>query len=990
MPQYLTPGVYIEEIPGPKPIEGVGTATGAFIGIAEKGPIGEAKLITNWTQFVETYGSYISYGYLANAVNQFFAEGGTRCYVVRTCHYDFSATPAIKKAITGAITVLPRVLPNASPKETLKVEALSSGSWSDNIWVEIGDAKKVDPTNTKFRLVVWNKDREVESYEELTMMNIEARINGNSKYIKVSNLGITSTDNRPVRSEVEFQRIPWAEQISNTTNKLNRVFFINNLNGWAVGDNGVALYTEDGGEKWQQKPIIVSGVEKTINLNAGFQRGNVVWIVGNDGKIFITADAGISWNEQKNPASVLLRSIFFVDDNHGWVAGEKGTVLYTEDEGDTWQVKSIIINGSTVLTKLTDVIQEGNNVWIVGMGGKIYKTSDLGSSWTEYSVSGVSAQLNCVFFINDTHGWAVGNGGVILFWNGINWTTKLSGVNIDLTSIYFITDKIGWVVGADGTILYTTDGGATPASWTAQRCLLKEELNCIRIFDNKKGWIVGNSGKILNMTMPIPISLRVMALKRNLTLTITSGSDLSIAEGFRLQIFQAAALVDEFDNLTMSNVERKVNGVSKFIKVKILDVTRPDNVSKVDLNLFALKDGWDGLVGTVLKDRAAKPNNTLEVSAFRDGVTLDIVKATADSNNNFKLIVKFHGAQVEVFDELNMATVEEQINGTSEYIEVNNLHSSTPLPENRPQVTLSSEFVPLGLADMDFIGDEANKNGLHAFDPIDDINILAIPDRPGDREVAIAAYTYCQNRKDCFFVADPPIGLEPLEVLAYKEGTGIFAGNAFNSSYAALYYPWAYIVDPLTGRNKLVPPSGAVVGTYSGTDVVRGVHKAPAGTIDGYLNSAVGIERLITKGEQELLNPAGINVIRSFPGAGIVIWGARTVSADPEWKYVNVRRLLLYIEESIDQATQWVVFEPNSPALWESVKRDVRAFLTTVWRTGALFGLSPEEAFFVKVDSENNPPAERALGRLYIDIGVAPVKPAEFVIFRITQMTQES
>jgi hypothetical protein len=254
--------------------------------------------------------------------------------------------------------------------------------------------------------------------------------------------------------------------------------------------------------------------------------------------------------------------------------------------------------------------------------------------------------------------------------------------------------------------------------------------------------------------------------------------------------------------------------------------------------------------------------------------------------------------------------------------------------------------------------------------------------------VIIAAYSYCQNRKDCFFVADSPFGLDPQSVLAFKQGTGTtYAGNAFNSSYGALYYPWVLVTDPLTGGNKFVPPSGAVAGTYSSTDVLRGVHKAPAGTIDGYLNSVVGIELLVTKGEQELLNPNHVNVIRSFPGSGIVIWGARTLSADPEWRYVNVRRLLLFIEESIDEGSQWVVFEPNDRSLWARVKRDITAFLTNVWRSGALFGSTQEEAFFVKIDDENNPVEVRDAGQLIIDIAVAPVKPAEFVIFRITQRT---
>jgi hypothetical protein len=211
-------------------------------------------------------------------------------------------------------------------------------------------------------------------------------------------------------------------------------------------------------------------------------------------------------------------------------------------------------------------------------------------------------------------------------------------------------------------------------------------------------------------------------------------------------------------------------------------------------------------------------------------------------------------------------------------------------------------------------------------------------------------------------------------------------GN-FNSSYAALYYPWISVSDPITGKPMLTPPSGAVAGTYSYTDVARGVHKAPAGIEVGYLNSAIGVERVITKGEHDTLNPIGVNVIRSFPGTGTVVWGARTLSADSEWKYVNVRRLFLFLEETIDEGTQWVVFEPNTPMLWGKVKRNITAFLTNVWRDGALFGTTAAEAFFVKVDAENNPPEVVDAGRLIIEVGVAPVKPAEFVIIRISQKT---
>ena len=366
---------------------------------------------------------------------------------------------------------------------------------------------------------------------------------------------------------------------------------------------------------------------------------------------------------------------------------------------------------------------------------------------------------------------------------------------------------------------------------------------------------------------------------------------------------------------------------------------------------------------------------------------------TLDESVFFKLTVEYKEASeteyesMEVFDGISIENIEKKINDVSAFISADDLDSGQR-PANSPSdnpYTLTGGLEGVGSAD--FVGDADNKNGLHAFDEVDDINIVAIPDKAGDRAIILDCLNYCKQRADCFFIADPPMGLEPTGIIQFKQATGAYSGNAFNNSYGALYYPWVSISDPVTRTKKAIPPSGAVAGTYAHTDSTRGVHKAPAGISEGYLDSVIGIERIITKGEHDQLHPKGINVIRSFPGSGICIWGASTLSADAEWKYINIRRLFLFLEESIDEATQWVVFEPNTPALWGNVTRNITAFLLRTWRDGALFGNSPEEAFFVKVDAENNPPEVRDAGQLIIEVGVAPVKPAEFVIIKISQKT---
>jgi len=294
-----------------------------------------------------------------------------------------------------------------------------------------------------------------------------------------------------------------------------------------------------------------------------------------------------------------------------------------------------------------------------------------------------------------------------------------------------------------------------------------------------------------------------------------------------------------------------------------------------------------------------------------------------------------------------------------------------------------------GLALMDandFIGTSANGIGLHAFDAIDDVNIIAVPETV-DRNVHVQGMAYCEARMDCFYVASvAEAAVSPTAVLNYKRAQGTYAGgNAMNSKYGALYAPWIDVIDPRTGDTQRIPPSGAVAGRYARTDGTRGVHKAPAGVVEGRLASVVSLSVAYSQQDQEKLNPQGVNVIRVLSGVGSVIWGARTVSSDPEWRYLSVRRLFLFLEESIAESTSWAVFEPNDAFLRKSVARDVAAFLRLQWRAGALVGTTEEEAFFVKCDEENNPPESVLLGRLITEIGVAVSKPAEFVVFSIAQ-----
>jgi hypothetical protein len=283
----------------------------------------------------------------------------------------------------------------------------------------------------------------------------------------------------------------------------------------------------------------------------------------------------------------------------------------------------------------------------------------------------------------------------------------------------------------------------------------------------------------------------------------------------------------------------------------------------------------------------------------------------------------------------------------------------------------------------DFVGEDGGsgkRTGIAALEDIDEISIIVAPGM-WSGTVQAGLIRQCEQMRDRFAVLDSPQLDGPTSVQAVKQFRA-----PLDTKYSALYYPWLEVRDPSVQQTVLAPPSGHLAGIYARVDVERGVHKAPANEL---IRGITEISQEITKREQDLLNPypVNINVLRFFPGRGNRVWGARVVTSDPEWKYINVRRLFIFLESSLDAGTQWVVFEPNDEPLWARVRASVSNFLGSVWRSGALQGATAEEAFFVKVDRTTMAQDDIDNGRLIILVGVAPVKPAEFVIFRIQQKT---
>lgn len=422
-------------------------------------------------------------------------------------------------------------------------------------------------------------------------------------------------------------------------------------------------------------------------------------------------------------------------------------------------------------------------------------------------------------------------------------------------------------------------------------------------------------------------------------------------------------------------------------------------------------------VGRVVSDTATAALGTLsgalEVVAIGRGawgnnVKLIVAPATqADAGGPqadwFQITVEYenNGDFVqEVYDNLSHEvgasnSVEVTLNASSQFVRV--WWGAAPAPLAPEEVQLAGGDDGNAVVAGDFNGDVdpiptspgnippdellGRGRGLAAIATIDEVALLAVPDevRSGFSNVTTEVINQCANLKDRFAIVSAPQGQSNVNNLRPPTDT----------TYAAFYYPWIRVFDPSINSTRLIPPGGHVAGIVARTDIERGVHKAPANEV---VRGAMAMEFPVTKAMQDILNPRGVNCIRDFrsDGRGIRLWGARTMSSDPEWKYVNVRRLFLFVEESIDEGTQWVVFEPNHEPTWAKVRRNITNFLISVWRSGALMGTTQDEAFFVKCDRTTMTQDDIDNGRLICIIAIAPVKPAEFVIFRISQKTAEA
>lgn len=435
---------------------------------------------------------------------------------------------------------------------------------------------------------------------------------------------------------------------------------------------------------------------------------------------------------------------------------------------------------------------------------------------------------------------------------------------------------------------------------------------------------------------------------------------------------------------------------------------------------------------------ASPPGSTLPITAANEGEWGNNIWISSDNSsdgeaNNFKLVVMYGKTSaeaasniVETYDNVTFRSsvaadpippnyVRTLVNSRSEYIAMTadiNIRPVNAVPTQlsggRDGTTSTVDFIGVAAASSTVTG-----TGLRALDKLTDVNLIAIPGR-GNVQTVNAGMAYCKNQRvlqDCFFIGDVGLvsdvnsarldGAQPDDVIRVS-GSGSAREYAVTGQsgtpldkaagdYGAIYYPWVRAADPIgSGRNPLIllPPSGFAAGIYARTDNSRGVFKAPAGTEAG-VSGALAVATIVSDTEQDQLNPVMVNVIRTVPGSGIVVWGARTIGSDAEWRYIPVRRMAIFLRTSIYFGIQWAVFEPNDEPLWASLRLNIRAFMLVQFRAGAFQGGKPDDAFFVKCDATTTTQQDIDNGVVNILVGFAPLKPAEFVVLKLSQKVNQ-
>jgi phage tail sheath protein FI len=987
MAEYLSPGVYVEEVEsGAKSIEGVSTSTAAFLGEPERGPV-TPQFVTSFAEFKRNFGGYTQYQKgeplfgtnLAYAVDGFFRNGGSRCYVGRVT----TATEIGRTAFGGYEPPFPLV----ADTDGIEFDELVVGR-SDSVTVDLKHAGfEHDPpfdvtgvsivagtgpdasaapydfrlaggATVDFPLAPGERQTIEVTYEPGTQSHTTALLRvehtGADSPLEVPIEGVASTDAeavtiRPDPDPLDFGTVPTGEPIVETVTVTNE-----GLTGRAgaeitnvgIADDGNGDYDVENANDFQNNVPLAPG--ESVDVQVSFERTSAA-----RPEATLEVDVDIGGGARTPTIRTALRANSV---EAGQPAGALGTSAIAVDFGGVATGHTVHRTVTLFNSSSADPIQTPHIREFTYSGPDDAMEATLLNGATEEPIdpgSPLTLRLSLTALTEDTIEEAV----------TVHFTADGTDRTRDVDVHAEATDEPG-VLATEPPVGSTLDFGSVPTG--------EEE---VRTVDLANGGVPGagdvdvvrveRAGEdpehfsVPNEFEPDPPNepARTLEQDKSVALPVT---------------YEPPAETESSAELAVTWDDGSGETTTRFVLVG-------EGVGPV-MDVQAVGPGeWGGRVAVHVRN-GTRGNDTFSVTI--DYWTEMEAGGASDAE---RIAAQDDPAVSETFDDLSTDQsasnyYETVINSGSYLVEVDRLGPGRPANGSELlDVPPEDDDVPDDLQLSHFQGDgdapRGERTGLAGFSEIDDISIVTIPDQYQVTGLTDALVTHCELQADRFAVLQAPQGVDP---------TSLPQGEAI-SEYAAIYYPHLEIVDPQTSMKTLVPPGGHIAGIYARTDAEQGVHKAPA---NAPVRGAVGLEVPVTKADQDMLNPKGVNAIRSFPGRGIRVWGARTTSADPEWKYVNVRRLFLYIEESIQEGTQWAVFESNNEQLWARVRQSVRNFLTTVWREGGLMGSSPDEAFYVKADRTTMTQDDIDKGRLIVEIGIAPVKPAEFVVFRIAQWTE--
>jgi phage tail sheath protein FI len=977
---YLHPGVYIEEVPGgARPIEAVGTSTAAFIGIAERGPTNEARFITNFTEFEQIYGWYvrdsdIGTSYLAYSVNQFFQNGGRSCYVVRV----------EDQATTAKVDLF-----NDGEDKTMTITAVSPGSWGNGLRIGI------DPGTTapdeRFNMYVYIKDELKESYEDISMVDTDLfyvdRVTKRSLYIRTES---ESLPDGPVFLGKKTGPFPL-----NIVKKIKLT--IDSFGPYVIDCAAGAL-----------SPPAVTATEVCNNINQAFRnntKDKVAFDQGGRVKIVSpTADKN-SIIRFSNPADKDASYDIFGLQEYSWkVTGKEEKI-------------ALALGRETAALMFTHLA--GGEKISLAFGTPPYKDITLAKkAEAVLTLFGIITDINTAF-----PGTAYTDGMHVILKSSEDIYIKRTNASLIFGDFYSYHFK-----GANSDPA-KIEGPAGPTIGDGQLRIKIDDYPFLTITLKSGDTAVAVADKINASFQKAAKSKKTVADATGDRLTLSS---LATGEAGRIIVANPTGAADATTAVlgaglaaTASDfflIPAEMASVAKVTGEKDLNAgmgTLPgkklrfgiNDETPVQLTVATASDNIQKLFGNDFANAAVSGLNYHILTSGRMVDMIAVSRGTA-AELYFSFPLK-SGLETEEADvSVNAQAAYAALFGdtANQGLFTANAAPAGPVynyevksQDNRP--ARNPDSVPLlgGGEDRtsenklrDLTVGAIGENGVRRLDRLTDVNMLVIP---GWEKMSVDVATtfvnegtaYCNNvrpaqarpLRDLFFVTQTPASVtksEDARDYAQQKVTKSAGG------YTAIYYPWVTVNDPIGTKSPTisVPPSGMVAGLYASIDGRRGVWKAPAGTEAG-LAGVVSLADQVSDIKQDLLNPFGVNAIRRMPGAGIVSWGARTLATNPEWKYIPVRRMAIMMEVSIYEGIQWAVFEPNDGPLWSLLRLNINAFMMNLFRNGAFQGATPDDAFFVKCDGETTTQIDIDLGKVNILVGFAPLKPAEFVIVKISQ-----